>query len=133
MKKSIFFCLLTDYKTTKMKKTLLNLFLMLSLTSFSQEVRCNDLLDYVKSEDSYPQTVSCFNSSMLVKVERYEADGVGVVVAYIKENDYDFSGKPNIFCGISSYAWTNFTSDGVYDSWGKAFHKYIMDNKCNCY
>ena len=46
---------------------------------------------------------------------------------------YDFRGKPYIFCGISSYTWTKFTSDGTYNSWGKAFHKYIMDNKCNCY
>jgi len=106
---------------------------MFSVGVFSQEVSCNELLNYVKSKDSYPQTVNCYNSSLLAKVKRYEVDGVGIVVAYIKENEYDYRGKPYIFCGISSYTWINFTSDGTYNSWGKAFHKYIMDNKCNCY
>ena len=57
-----------------MKKILLTLLIISSFTVFSQEVSCNDLLAYVKSEDSYPQSVSCFSSSMLVKVKRYETE-----------------------------------------------------------
>jgi hypothetical protein len=115
-----------------MKKLILITTIIFSLSTFSQEVSCNALMDYVEKNDSYPQTVNCFNSSLLVKVKRYEVGGATVVVAYIKKNEYDFRGKPYIFCGISSYTWTKFTSDGTYNSWGKAFHKYIMDNKCNC-
>ncbi len=74
------------------------------------------------------------DSSWLVKVEYYQVDyDGGLVIAYIKKNDYDFKGKPYIFCGISSQRWSAFKTEGLYGSYGEAFHKYIMDYTCDCY
>ena len=97
-----------------------------------QAQTCSELVQYAKSEDSYPDRVMPLSSSMLAKAEYYRVDGAGLVIAYIKENDYDFSGKPYIFCGISPQRWSKFKSEGMYGSYGKAFHAYIMDYTCNC-
>ena len=98
-----------------------------------QAQTCSELVQYAKSEDPYPDRVTPYGSSMLAKAEFYEVDGGGLVIAYIKENDYDYSGKPYIFCGISSQRWSKFKSEGIYGgSYGKAFHAYIMDYTCNC-
>lgn len=99
----------------------------------AQEVSCGELYNYVIDNYRYPSTVNCFGSELLVKVQRYDVDGTGFVVAYIKQTEYDFRGKPYIFCGISSYNWSMFRSGGFGGSWGESFHKYIMDYKCNCY
>lgn len=85
------------------------------------------------SKDRYPDRVNTMGSSMLVKAEYYQVDyNAGLVIAYIKNNEYDFKGKPYIFCGISSTRWSNFKSKGLYESWGKSFHEYIMDHTCDC-
>lgn len=98
-----------------------------------QAQTCSELVQYAKSEDPYPDRVAPYGSSMLAKAEFYEVDGGGLVIAYIKQNDYDFSGKPYIFCGISSQRWAKFKSEGMYSgSYGKAFHAYIMDYTCDC-
>ena len=70
---------------------------------------------------------------MLAEVEYYELQNMGFVVAYIKSSDYDFTGKPYIFCGISSYTWSSFKTSGMMGSWGESFHEYIMDHTCDCY
>lgn len=115
-----------------MKKILL--YVVLSIPSFfsAQDSSCNDLVRYAKSEDSYPDTVRPITSSMLAKVEYYEVNGGGLVIAYIKKNDYDFTGSPYIFCGISSQRWAKFKSEGMYGSWGESFHAYIREYTCNC-
>ena len=99
----------------------------------AQRVSCSDLVEYVQSEDSYPDRVNTINSSMLVKAEYYRVNDGGLVIAYIKQSDYDFRGKPYIFCGISNQRWAKFKSEGIYGSWGKAFHNYIRDYTCDCY
>jgi hypothetical protein len=88
--------------TIKILLTALVVFFVFSNTTKAQDVSCSELVSYVKSK-AYPTSQSCFGSSFLAKVERYEVDGNGVVVAWIKSNDYDFTGKPYIYCGISSY------------------------------
>jgi len=116
-----------------MKKAIFLLtILFFSVTANSQDVSCDDLYNYVIDHSSYPSTINCFNSSWLIKVQNYDLDGKVFVVAYIKKNEYDLSGKRYIFCDVSSYAWSNFQSEGTYGSWGDAFHKYIMDYNCNC-
>ena len=117
-----------------MKKLILTILIAISCSfSNAQDISCADLFDYVTSQSRYPSTVNCFNSEWLVKVQRYELEGTGFVVAYIKQNDYDYRGKPYIFCGISSYNWSMFRSSGMTGSWGEAFHQYIRDYTCNCY
>ena len=119
--------------TIKILLTALVLFFVFSNTTKAQDVSCSELVTYVKKEGGYPSSQSCFGSSFLAKVERYEVDGNGLVIAWIKKNEYDFTGKPYIYCGISSTTWSYFTSAGMMGSWGKAFHQYIKGNNCNCY
>lgn len=117
-----------------MKRLLLFLLLFNFLDGINaQNISCNELYNYVVENYDYEDSMSCFNSSVLARAEYYEVDGYGFVVAYIKEYDYDYKGKPYIFCSISSYEWINFKSEGISNSWGKAFHKYIRDNTCDCY
>jgi hypothetical protein len=118
-----------------MRKTMILLVLlgvMHSLPIVAQNYTCSELAEYVSSEYETRDQVTCFNSSMLVKAEYFRLDDVGFVIAYIKSGDYDFYGSPYIFCGISNYTWSSFKSGGMMGSWGKSFHQYIMDNKCNC-
>ena len=107
--------------------------IMLTVNSSAQSISCSELHDVVTTKSYYKDVVNCFGSSMLVKATRYEYEGVGFVVALIKQGKYDFKGTTYIFCGISSYAWSNFKGKGMTDSWGEAFHQYIMDRTCDCY
>lgn len=103
------------------------------LTTKAQDISCQELFEIVTTDYDSKSTTMAYGSSMLAKVEYYKLEGTGFVVAYIKDNSYDYSGTPYIFCGISSQRWNNFTTEGIYSSYGKAFHKYIMDYTCNCY
>ena len=116
-----------------MKKIIIVLAVLLfgCIDSYSQSMSCQEVFDIVTSKYDRKESTTCFGSTMLVKVDYYTLDNNGFVVAYIKSNDYDFSGKPYIFCGISSMTWINFKVYGM-NGWGEAFHKYIMDYKCNC-
>lgn len=117
--------------TVKLIITTFVLLFVFSNTIKAQDISCSELVTYVKSK-AYPTSQSCLGSSFLVKVDRYEVDGNGLVIAYIKNNQYDLTGKPYIYCGISYSTWNSFTSAGIMGSWGKAFHKYIKGNNCNC-
>lgn len=116
-----------------MKKIILFSFVFFSSILFSQNIRCSDLVDYVIQNADYSDSVTCFDSSMLVKVTKYDLESSSIVIAYLKKDEYDYRGKPYVFCGISSYNWSNFKYEGMSNSWGKSFHTYIMDYKCNCY
>lgn len=100
---------------------------------YSQEVSCQEIYEYLVENYRVTESVTCYGSTMLVKADFYLISGTGFVVAYIKSNDYDIYGKPYLFCGVSREKWMNFKSEGMYNSWGKAFHKYIRDCTCNCY
>lgn len=115
-----------------MKPFLLFITLITAVMFSAQNVSCAELVRYAKSTDSYPDVVRPISSSMIAKAEYYRVNGGGLVVAYLKSNDYDTSGRPYIFCGISSARWSKFKSEGMYGSWGKAFHAYIRDYTCNC-
>lgn len=101
--------------------------------SYAQNVSCNELYEIVINNHDYSTSVSCYGSSFLVKATYYECENVGFVIAYVKQNDYDYRGKPYIFCGVSLMDWSNFKASGMYGSWGKAFYKYIKPHTCNCY
>lgn len=103
------------------------------LEAYSQSISCKELYSTVVTNSDYQDSTNCFGSSMLAKTEYYEYQNMGFVVAYIKSNDYDLSGKPYIFCGISSLTWSRFKTNGMTGSWGESFHEYIMDYTCKCY
>ncbi|WP_420578490.1 hypothetical protein [Ekhidna sp.] len=99
-------------------------------------VTCNDLLDFIKNEGYLKATILSYtlDSEWLYKVTAYTYDYDIYVVAEIKTNEYSYKTNKYIFCNIPNGNWTNFRygSYGDSDSYGERFHKYIMDNKCNC-
>jgi hypothetical protein len=99
---------------------------------YEQKPSCNDLVSYAKKNYDSEDSPMIISSTMLAKVERYTIDDSSLVIAYIKKDEYDLYGKPYVFCGISDERWTAFKNSGLYDSWGKSFHKYIIDYTCDC-
>src|SRR5690606_12616903 len=108
------------------------IFFFCSLGVQAQTMSCQEVLEIVTENYDYRDNVTPIGSTMLSKATYYTVDGEGFVVAYIKSNQYDFQGRPYIFCGISSQRWTKFKSEGMYGSWGESFHAYIREYTCNC-
>ncbi|UPS91402.1 hypothetical protein [Bizionia sp. M204] len=108
-----------------------------TLNVYSQDVRCNELLTFVKKEGKKKGSVNAMqliNSSWLKSVACYEVDGNLAVIANIKTNEYSLYGKEYIFCGIPLSNWNAFYN-GLYaigTSYGERFHKYIYKYKCDC-
>lgn len=118
-----------------MRKIIVGFILVLITLSsgFAQSMSCSEVYQIVTENYDYRDVVTPINSTMLAKVTYYTLEGNGFVVARIKANQYDFQGKPYIFCGISSQRWARFKSEGMYGSWGESFHAYIREYTCNCY
>lgn len=117
-------------------KTIKLIIIALLITPFvskAQSISCQELFEVVTETYDSKDEVTCFNSKMLTKATYYELDGMGFVVGYIKGSDYDFTGKPYIFCGISSWQWSSFKMNGMANSWGEAFHEHIRNQLCDCY
>lgn len=109
------------------------LFLSLSyFTSNGQGISCQDLYEIVTEEGYNYGSTSCYGSTAIAKAEYYTLEGTGFVIAYLKSNSYDYSGKPYIFCGVSSQRWSAFKSSGSSGSWGEAYNEYIREMSCNC-
>jgi hypothetical protein len=120
-----------------MKKILIIVVLTItSLSTYSQTVKCNDLLNLVVENGYKKATLQSYqlSSSWLYKVTAYSNDYKIYVVAEIKENEYSYKTSTYIFCGIPSMNWQNFQYGGYGDpsSYGERFHKYIIDYQCNC-
>jgi len=98
----------------------------------SKKPTCNEVISYAKKNYDSKDSPMIISSTMLAKIERYKVGSSSVVVAYIKKNDYDLYGSPYIFCGISDQRWSSFKNGGLYGSWGKSFHQYIIDYTCDC-
>ncbi len=113
-----------------MKKLVLLLALIFSVYSFSQQINCNRLLEFVESEGYGKGSLSSYtlNSSWLYKVTAYEYDYRIYVVAEIKRNEYSFSTNTYIFCGIPSQNWSNFRYGryGDSNSYGKDFTSILL-------
>jgi hypothetical protein len=110
---------------------------LLHLSVKSQTVRCQELLDFVVENGNYKgevSSLSLINSSWLKSVKAYQYKNSIFIVAEISTDDFGFSSKQYIFCGIPLRNWENF-SNGLVDfdlGYGKKFHKYIIDYKCDC-
>jgi hypothetical protein len=120
-----------------MKKALLIiLFSITLLNTYSQQVKCDDLLDFIEENGYKKATLQSYilSSSWLYKVTAYSYENKVYVVAEIKENEYSFKTNIYIFCGIPSMNWQNFQfgSYGDQTSYGERFHKYIINYQCNC-
>ena len=118
-----------------MKKQILVLLLLIgSICSLNaQSISCNELYNVITEHYESKEEASILSSTILRSAKYYRLEDMGFVIAYIKESDYDIIGNPYIFCGISQQRWNTFKNDGMFNSWGKAFHKYIIDYTCECY
>ena len=120
-----------------MKKIFYIVFFTFSSLSFSQDISCSELLDFVKQNGYSSGSVDSFTmqSSWLHRVTQYSYDSMNFVVAEIKENEYSFNTKKYIFCGVPSYNWSQFRFGGygMSNSYGERFHDLIFPYKCDCY
>ena len=98
---------------------------------YSQKISCQELFEIVTTKYDSKESVTCFGSSMLIKVDKYVIDNKNYAVAYIKQNEYDFKGTPYVFCGIPNMNWGYFKYNSQ-GSWGESYHEYIRDYTCNC-
>ncbi len=100
----------------------------------AQDVTCNDLADFVKSEGYYKANVPSYilDSEWLSDVTAYSYEYKVYVIAKIKKSEWDFNPKSYVFCGIPESNWTKFSSTFSDHTYGERFHAYIMDYKCNC-
>lgn len=120
-----------------MKKIGLIIMLIISINMFSQQVSCNELINYVENngtELSEVSTIQLLNSSWLNEVKQYKINDNYVVVAEIKKDNVGVLTKKYIFCGITKSDWEYFY-DGLYDigsTYGERFHKYILKKQCDC-
>jgi hypothetical protein len=118
------------------KIILIAAFFVFSHNSYSQEIGCDELLEFIKEKGYDKGTISNYtlDSSWLYKVTAYEYEYKTYVVAEIKKNEYSYQTEKYIFCGVPNMNWTNFRFGGYGDleSYGERFHKYIIDYKCNC-
>jgi hypothetical protein len=82
-----------------MKNIFISIFFLVSFKTYSQQIKCNELFNYVVSHGYEKGSVSSYvmNSSWLKKVTAYDYDNVIYVVAEIKENEYSFQTKSYIF------------------------------------
>jgi len=111
-------------------------FAAVTSTANSQKVECADLYAFIVENGYRKATVQNYilNSSWLYKVTAYSYEYEVYVVAEIKENEYSYKTRSYIFCGIPNLNWQYFQYGGFDDSpsYGKRFHKYIMNYKCDC-
>jgi hypothetical protein len=107
-----------------------------SLSLSAQTVSCEKLMDFIETKGMYYSSVSSYtlDSSWLTKVTLYSYDMNYYVIANIKANEYSYTSKPYIFCGIPFRNWLNFKNGGYgdSDSYGERFHKYIFNYQCDC-
>src|SRR5688500_10344911 len=101
-----------------LKLILITLFGILLLhNSQAQDIDCEELTIYAE-ENGYRigrvSPLQLFESSWLKEVVAYEIEDIIVVVASIKKDEFGFSFKKYIFCGIPRSNWKSFYS-GIYD------------------
>jgi hypothetical protein len=114
-------------------------FIIFSIGAYSQEVSCEDLKNFIEKKGRYYASLSSvvLNSSWLNKVTCYTYEGKNYVVAEIRKNEYSYTTKSYIFCGIPNTNWFGFYHGNDYvdirKTYGERFHKYIIDYQCNCY
>lgn len=111
-------------------------YVLVAVPGFSQDVSCDELLTFIKTEGYYKASLSSvqLNSSWLYKVTAYSYNYKIYVVAEIKKSEYSYQANSYIFCEIPEQNWTRFQYGGYGDSssYGERFHKYIIDYQCNC-
>ncbi len=112
-----------------MKKAILIICLIFFYNSSAQDVSCDDYMDFIKTKGYSSTSLSNYtlDTSWLYKVTKYTYEYNNYVIVEIKENEYSYTTKKYIYCGISNTHWSGFRYGGYGDteSFGKRFLKYI--------
>ena len=95
--------------------------------SYSQ-VSCNELSQSIQSELS-GESYTALDSEFLTSVTGYY-DSRSDTYFVITTIDYTTT---YIYCGISSYNWSQFKLSAYGDQVGETWHKVIKPYKCDCY
>jgi hypothetical protein len=118
---------------------LLVLFLSIPIFLNAQDVTCEELIDYVEENGDKDwwtlESHELLRSDWLNEVYCYEVDDVLVVVAEFKKYEtFQWEYQKYIFCNIPKRNWENFKSIRIdmTEGYGKKFHKYIFNYKCDC-
>lgn len=131
-----------NFNKMQMKSIIITLILLVSYTIKGNSqivISCDKLVKEVVQNATNIggySTLDLFRSDWLSKVDGYKYEGVIFVIAEVKrKNSLLYETDKYIFCGIPQKDWDSFAyplSD-IGLSIGEKFHKYIYDNKCNCY
>jgi hypothetical protein len=100
----------------------------------AQDTTCDELANFVKSKGYYKANVPSYilDSEWLTDVTAYSYEYKVYVIAKVKKNEWDFSPKSYVFCGIPENNWNKFSSSYSDNTYGERFHTYIMDYQCDC-
>ena len=88
----------------KMIKNILLIFTLLTFSlNYSQNVRCEDLMDFVKDNGYYKSSLSNYtlDSSWLYKVTAYDYEYKIYVIAEIKTREYSYTTNSYVFLQYS--------------------------------
>lgn len=108
--------------------------LFCSIYTHAQNVSCEQLVRTVESETTFYDDilwVNLISSEFLEEVKAYQYKDALFVIAKFKREPTAIFSKKYVFCGVPSSNWNAF-KNGIGDSYGERFHKYIMDYLCNC-
>ncbi len=105
-----------------------------------QEINCEELLEYVEEHGDFYDRVDITDllleddSGWIKQVTSYEIDDVIVVIAEFNRDKYGIKTDKYVYCGIPDENWRAFANkfNKPKISYGKKFHKYIINYKCNC-
>lgn len=114
----------------KFSKVLLSMFFYCSI-SFGQIVDCNDYKEYIKKEANKIDELNNreLHSSWLYKVEAYIHEEALFVFSTVKNKNGEVK-KTYMYCYIPPDNWDRFLE--TTGSYGKSFHKYFEEYKCDC-
>lgn len=126
-------------------------FVLLLFSSFcysQEQIACEDAIKKIEDNGNLTDTLkdvqiildavykSVSGDIWLKEVKCYEINNTNFVVAEIYSDNLKLFTKKYLFCGIPKENWEHFYNETVLssnkESYGKKFHKYIIDFKCNC-
>lgn len=126
----------TKSKKSLMKNTILTIIIASISLLFTTEVlsqnNCDKQMSTIVNNGTLLNKVTPLSSTMIVSAHHYAYNKSGYVIAYLKSGGSSYNGRPYLFCGVSKTLWNQFTSNGLYNSYGEAFHEYILGRKCDC-
>ena len=123
-----------------MKGALFALLFFIFINSYSQKaISCIEIVKKIETNNKLLGTVSSlellYDVPWLKEVRCYESENDVYVIADFYLDDIFYSTKKYVYCNIPKVNWESFSKQCCpldLDGYGKKFHKYIADYKCDC-